>query len=80
MKRTVVQSSNLLSVGYDEKTLTLEVEFGDSSIYQYTRIPKQVYVELMSAEKKGVYFCRYIRDNRLYGCSRTHPTLKWCRP
>lgn len=56
MKRTVVQSSNLLSVGYDERTLTLEIEFRDGCIYQYTRIPKQVYVELMSAEKKACTF------------------------
>ena len=80
MKRTVVQSSDLLSVGYDERTLTLEIEFRDGSIYQYTRIPKQVYVELMSADSKGTYFSQYIRDNCLYGCTRTHPTLKWCRP
>ena len=53
MKRIPVKSSDLASVGYDEHTQTLEVEFQDKSIYQYTSVSKYVYLELMSAKSKG---------------------------
>ena len=79
MQRIPVKSSDLASVGYDEHTQTLEVEFKDKSIYQYTKVPKYVYLELISANSKGEYFSRYIRDNVLYGCTRTFPTVKWRR-
>ena len=79
MQRIPVKSSDIASVGYDEQTLTLEVEFKDKSIYQYTRVPKYVYLELISADSKGEYFSRYIQDNVLYGCTRIFPTVKWRR-
>ena len=79
MKRIPVKSSDLASVGYDEHTQTLEVEFQDKSIYQYTSVSKYVYLELMSAKSKGKYFHRYIQDNVLYGCTRIFPTMKWRR-
>ena len=79
MKRIPVKSSDIASVGYDEQTLTLEVEFKDKSIYQYTKVPKYVYLELISADSKVEYFSRYIRDNVLYGCTRIFPTVKWRR-
>ena len=47
LERIPVQSSNLKSVGYDERSQTLEVEFLNGGIYQYTRLPKYVYEELM---------------------------------
>ena len=37
MMRIPVASSNVATVGYDEATNTLEVEFKDGSVYQYPR-------------------------------------------
>ena len=42
MDREVVVSVSVRAVGYDAETSTLEVEFCDSSIYQYSGVPKEV--------------------------------------
>lgn len=43
MNRQTVNSSNLASVGYDEATSTLEIEFLNNSIYQYFDVPHHIY-------------------------------------
>lgn len=70
MKRTVVESSNLASVGYDEKTKTLEIEFNHGGIYEYYEVEKSVYRALMHADSQGSYFIHNIKDE--YDCSRIH--------
>lgn len=62
MKRIKVESSNLASVGYDLKTETLEIEFQNGGIYQYSGVSKNVYDGLMNAESKGKYFIQNIKD------------------
>lgn len=61
MNRIPVSSSNLRSVGYDEQTHTLEVQFTHGGIYQYSGVPASIYRNLMSAGSKGSFFDRYIR-------------------
>lgn len=63
MDRNVVRSSNLKSVGYNEIDNTLEIEFNDSSVYQYLSVPASIYKELMSAPSHGSYFHKRIKDN-----------------
>ena len=60
MNRTPVKSSHLRSVGYDENTGILEVEFHDRRIYQYSNVPASVYLGLMSASSHGIYFDRHV--------------------
>ncbi len=60
MNRQSVSSSNLRSVGHDGSTL--EVEFRNGSVYQYSGVPKSVSRALLSAGSKGGYFNDYIRD------------------
>lgn len=79
MERISVQSSNLKSIGYDAGTDTLETEFKNGDIYQYTRVPEHVYASLMSANSKGSYFARAIRNNRDYGCVQVHPIFRQLR-
>lgn len=62
MQRTPVTSSNLISIGYDSKTLTLEIEFKGGAIYQYTGVTPDVHQQLMSAESHGKFFHANIRD------------------
>lgn len=64
MDRVQVSSSNLLSVGYNSKTMVLEVEFKNRSIYQYFGIPSNIYSGLMSAKSHGRYFHAYIKKGR----------------
>jgi hypothetical protein len=68
MKRKPVQSSNISSIGYDEATSTLEIEFLNNSIYQYFDVPKEIYNELMQAESHGKYLAQNIKG--IYRYSR----------
>ena len=61
MKRSAVSSSNLVSVGYDAPTQTLEVEFRGGSVYQYARCPQGAFNDLIKAASKESHFHRYIR-------------------
>lgn len=63
MQRTLVISSNLVSVGYDQLTYILEIEFHHGDIYQYSSVPQYVYSELMIANSKGTYFNDRIKDH-----------------
>ena len=49
MNREVVVSVSVRAVGYDKDTSTLEIEFCDSSIFQYSEVPEEVYNGLMDS-------------------------------
>ncbi len=61
MKRDQVTSSNIQSIGYDEDSQTLEVEFKNGGIYQYFDVPKGEYEGLMSASSHGQYLAANIK-------------------
>jgi len=56
MDRILVQSSNIISVGYDLSARIMEVEFQSGGVYQYHGIPEDIYQSLMTAHSKGQYF------------------------
>lgn len=60
--RSVVESQIVLSVGYDEHSSVLEVQFRNGWIYQYDDVPKIVFQSLMSAPSHGRYLKRSIVD------------------
>jgi hypothetical protein len=62
MQRNSVRSSNIKSVGYDESSAVLEVEFHSTGIYQYRGVSKEIYKDFMAASSKGRYFERHIKD------------------
>ncbi|MCP3463490.1 KTSC domain-containing protein [Bradyrhizobium sp. CCGUVB23] len=62
MERTVVNSSNLVSVGYDEDSSTLEIEFKGGAVYRYFNVPSFEHERLMAANSHGVYFNTNIKD------------------
>ena len=59
MDREYVDSSMITSIGYDEETCTLEVEFKSGVIWQYH---EYMWYEFQSAESKGKYFHANIRE------------------
>jgi len=63
VKRLPVDSSSIRSIGYDENSQILEVEFIDNQIYQYVNFPKREYSNLMNAESIGKYFNAYVRNS-----------------
>lgn len=66
MIREQVRSSNIRSIGYDNESRTLEVEFHSGGIYQYFNVPEAVYSGLMSASSHGSYFYRNVRKRFRY--------------
>ncbi|MFK4061282.1 KTSC domain-containing protein [Brucella anthropi] len=66
MQRDLVSSSNILSIGYDEASQTLEVEFQNSGIYQYYNVPLHIYDQLMAAPSKGQFLNIYITKGYPY--------------
>ncbi len=66
MKRQAVTSSNIASIGYDERNEILEIEFRQGRVYQYFSVPKSVYQELMNASSHGKYHASKIKDKYRY--------------
>lgn len=63
MERTTVDSSNVVSVGYEAGTL--EVEF-NSGIYCYYDVPEYIFEELMASDSKGTYLHQNIKKSYSY--------------
>jgi hypothetical protein len=55
MQRKPVKSSSIVSVGYDVKAWTLEIEFTGGAVYRYHPVRGSVYAGLMRAPSKGRY-------------------------
>ena len=55
---TPVKSSNIISVGYDETTSSLYVNY-PSGTYKYDDVEKSVYESLLTSPSKG----RFINEN-----------------
>ena len=62
MERVAVKSSNVISVGYDENDGILEVEFAGGSVYEYYRVPKQVFDGLVASSSPGHYVATKVKD------------------
>lgn len=61
MKRAQVDSTVILSAGYDPQTRTLEVQLQDGRVYAYLDVPPVVYRDLLAAESAGRYFAWFIK-------------------
>ncbi|HUI07428.1 MAG TPA: KTSC domain-containing protein [Verrucomicrobiae bacterium] len=66
MHRNPVVSSNIVSVGYEPSSQTLEIEFGSGGVYQYYNVPESIYQELLGASSKGRFFASQIKDRFPY--------------
>jgi hypothetical protein len=62
LKRIIVASSSLLSIGHDPSTNVLEVRFRNGRCYQYFAVPRETFEHLMAAESKGAYLNAHIKD------------------
>ena len=66
MRRDPVASSNIVSVGYEPSSETLEIEFASGGVYQYYNVPSPIYDELLAASSKGRFFVAQIKDRFPY--------------
>ena len=62
---TPVKSSNIISVGYDEATSSLYVNY-PSGTYKYYGIKKSVYESLLTATSKGRFMSENIKGRYSY--------------
>jgi hypothetical protein len=67
MEREPVSSSNLISLGYDPVSETLEVEF-KGGVYQYYNVPQFMHEQLMQATSMGSFFNANIKN--AYACAK----------
>jgi hypothetical protein len=66
MDRVPVTSSSIASAGYSPEESTLEVEYGNGSVYQYFAVPKSVFELLLAARSKGAFASERIRGRYAY--------------
>lgn len=66
MKRKPVQSSSISSIGYDNESQILEIEFKNGSLYHYFDIPQSIFDQLMNASSHGTYLNRTIKGSYNY--------------
>jgi len=61
LERLSVKSRILRSVGYNNSTKILEIEFHTGLVYQYSNVPSKVYADLMHSGEIGKFFSEKIR-------------------
>jgi hypothetical protein len=66
MDRQPVSSSNIASIGYDEGSGTLEVEFLNGAVYRYFDVPSNLYEALMAAASHGTFLNANIKGAYQY--------------
>ncbi|MCY4038777.1 MAG: KTSC domain-containing protein [Hyphomicrobiales bacterium] len=74
IERRLVDSSRMVSIGYDKSSQILEIEFPDNRVYRYKNVPESVYGALMRAPSKYDFFNEKIRD--VYAYSRVSGTME----
>lgn len=62
-----VVSTIVTSIGYDESTLALRVQF-KNGIYDYWGVPKHIFLNFLNAPSKGKFYARFIKGH--YPCQR----------
>ena len=62
MKRELVESDALVSVGYNRETQVLQIEFEGGRIYDYYDVPRQVHDWLLRVQNKGAYLNQIIKE------------------
>ncbi|HXM82537.1 MAG TPA: KTSC domain-containing protein [Burkholderiales bacterium] len=56
MQRKRVNSSKVRSVGYDEKSRTLEIEMSNGQVFQYAGVYPEVFRQFMAAPNPTTFF------------------------
>jgi hypothetical protein len=63
MLRTHVESSSIVSVGYDEERRVLEVMYTGGRVYHYLNVPSALVLALLEAKSKGRFLNDQIKPN-----------------
>lgn len=66
MQRLPVESSDLVSIGYDARERVLEIEFKEGRIYQYLDVEPDIYERFTRTDSYGEYFYAHINKHYRY--------------
>lgn len=66
MERTKVESSVIQEIGYDKDHEVLEVLFLSGELYQYEKVPHNIFVSFMTAPSYGTFYNEYIKHQYEY--------------
>lgn len=61
MKRNPVTSTNIISIGHNPETNTLEIEFKGGGVYSYEGVSAEKASALLAADSIGSHFHQHIR-------------------
>ncbi len=76
MQRLEVLSGNIVSVGYEAASSTLEIELASGEIVQFFHVPLTTYIGLKNAPSKDEFYSHHIRavyENKQVVYSTTEP-------
>jgi hypothetical protein len=62
-KMTLVKSSLIDSIGYDEATKELRVKFASGATYGYRPVYREVYDDFLAAESAGKFFALRVKGH-----------------
>lgn len=63
MQRKKINAANIRSAGYDAASQTLEIEFVNGNVYQYSRVSAEVYRRFANASSPGSFFTDNIEED-----------------
>lgn len=66
MNRIPISSTNIKSIGYEQPSSLLEVEFTSGDVYRYFDVPEHLYGEFLRASSHGQFLNDNIRYNYRY--------------
>lgn len=66
MEMQRVNSSAIEAVGYDPESLRMKIRFTGGNVYDFCRVPENIYRGLMAASSKGTYYNDHIKER--YKC------------
>ena len=61
MDRTPISSSSIASIGYEDDSSTLEIEFNNGSVYQYFDVPRNIFDSLWASDSRGAFLAANIK-------------------
>ena len=67
------QSDDPGSLSYDEGSRRLVITFRSGVVYEYTDVPREVYLGISAAPAKGVYFSTYVKDRYPFRVTTSGP-------
>lgn len=63
MQNKPVESSVILSIGYDDERRILKVRFRNGRVYYYLGVPESAYQSLITSSSIGKYFNEVIKPS-----------------